>query len=137
MFNGLLAIIFLLLLLLIGGSIWLCFAYQKLSRNHNLLNDEIDRINRDLVGMSTAAIEVGKQLSYNSDVLQGILNELAESKEIAAPNENASEASANPYQEIIVMVQNGAEPSELVRHFGVSYDEADLLIRLHGVEKIK
>jgi hypothetical protein len=137
MFNGLLVIICLLLFFLTGGFIWLCFAYQKLTRNHNKLNNEIDRMNRDLVGISSAAVEVDKQLSYNGDVLQGILKELAESQEIAAPKENASEASVNPYQEIINMVQKGTEPSELVRHFGVSYDEADLLIRLHGVEKIK
>lgn len=107
------------------------FAYQKLRQNHIQLKNEIDRINRDLAGICSAAVNVDTLLSNNGDLLQGLL------KETDVPKQDVSETSSQPYQEIIEMVRKGTEPNELVRQFGVSFDEADLLIRLHGAEKIK
>lgn len=126
-------IIYLLLFLILGGSVCLYFAYQKLRQNHNQLKNEIDRINRDLAGICSAAVNVDTRLSNNGDLLQDLL------KESATPKQDGSEtpATAQPYHEIIEMVRKGTEPNELVRQFGVSFDEADLLIRLHGTEKIK
>ena len=120
-----------LLFLFIGGAVCLYFAYQKLRQNHIQLKNEIDRINRDLAGICSAAVNVDTLLSNNGDLLQGLL------KETDVPKQDVSETSSQPYQEIIEMVRKGTEPNELVRQFGVSFDEADLLIRLHGAEKIK
>jgi uncharacterized protein with PhoU and TrkA domain len=125
-------VLLIILLFLVSIALFgLYFAYNKLSRKHNKLKNEIDRINRDLAGICSAAVNVDTRLSDNGELLQGLLIEMASSKQKDA------EPAPQPYQEIIQVVQKGVEPTELVRQFGVSFDEADLLIRLHGVEKIK
>jgi hypothetical protein len=122
---------YLLLLIVIGGAIWQYFVYKQLRQNNIELKNKVDKISCDLAGICSAAVNVDTRLTTNGDLLRGLL------EESVAPKQEESETSVQPYQEIIEMVQKGAETSELVHQFGVSFDEADLLIRLHGAEKIK
>ncbi len=124
-------ITYLLLLFVVGGAISLYFVYKQLRQNHSELKNEIDRINNDLAGICSAAVNMDTRLTNNGDLLRGLL------EESVTPKKEEPEISAQPYQEIIKLVQKGAETTELVHQFGVSFDEADLLIRLHGAEKIK
>ncbi|MDT8406919.1 MAG: DUF2802 domain-containing protein [Methylococcales bacterium] len=84
----------------------------------------IDVQNRDLAGLSIASASVDENVAQ----LKARLEVLAEQVgEIEAVNE-----TAQPYHGVIQQVRSGATSEQLVKSFGISREEAALLIRLHG-----
>ena len=139
MANLLQATILLLLLAIIAVIVWLYLENRKIKFEQQNLKKDFEKVNRDLAGLCSAAVNVDTRLTKNNAVLLGMVKDL---EEILEPVTEISKTELNdspqtPYQDIIQVVKQGAEPVALVRQFGISFDEAALLIRLHGAEKMK
>jgi len=119
-----LVVISLLLLLITGIVVWLFIEHRKLRHQYQLLLDYVERSNRDIAGLCSAAVSVDHQVSVNNERLNQLVGKIA--------TDGQQESSTQAYQAIIQKVQAGAEIEQLVRECSISRDEAALLIRLHG-----
>ncbi len=138
MVNLLQATILLLLLAVIAVMVWLFLENRKIKQEHQNLKQDFEKVNRDLAGLCSAAVNVDTRLTKNSAVLLGMVKDLEEILEpVAEISKPETSEAQQPYQDIIQVAKQGVEPDALVRQFGVSFDEAALLIRLHGTEKMK
>ena len=139
MANLLQATILLLLLAVIAVIVWLFLENRKIKLEQQNLKKDFEKVNRDLAGLCSAAVNVDTRLTKNNAVLLGMVKDLEEILEPVTEisKTELSDSPQTPYQEIIQVVKQGAEPVTLVRQFGISFDEAALLIRLHGAEKMK
>lgn len=120
-------------ILMIALLLWVMADRRKIKKEFQALSNIVNRSNRDIAGMCTAAISVDERLGMMDArlkeyalALKGVQAKLADVKKI--------EATPNPYSEVIQKVQAGATMSELMQNFGLSGDEATLLIRLHGAK---
>jgi uncharacterized membrane-anchored protein YhcB (DUF1043 family) len=130
-------ILLLLLLAVIAVMVWLFLENRKFKLEQQNLKKDLEKVNRDLAGLCSAAVNVDTRLTKNSSVLLGMVKDLEEILEPVAETSKTETSEPQPYQDIIQVVKQGVEPEELVHQFGVSFDEAALLIRLHGIEKMK
>ncbi len=129
--------IILLLLVVLAVVVWLSLENRKIKQEQQNLKNNLEKINRDLAGLCSAAVNVDTRLTKNSAVLLGMVKDLEEILEPVAEISQAETSISQPYQDIIQVVKQGVKPEALVRQFGVSFDEAALLIRLHGTETMK
>ena len=124
--NIVLFIFFTIILVVIAGVfVWLILAYKKLRQDYINLNAYVERNNRDIAGLCSAAVSVDNRLSDNNAQLHGLVEKVADF-------EQHEQQPSQPYHSAIQRVRDGAEAEELIQQCGLSREEAVLLIRLHG-----
>jgi hypothetical protein len=115
-------------LFIVGGVFWLILVYKKLRQDYINLNDCVERNNRDIAGLCSAAVSVDSRLSDNNSQLNGILEKVSGFEQ----HEQYEDPPVLPYHNAIQKVRNGADAEELIKQCGLSREEAVLLIHLHG-----
>ena len=138
-------VIALLVLLLIILGLWLRLRSEQrqLAQDYQLLVEQIQRHNGDVVGLCSAAIAVDQRLSACEKISNQLLERMNQQPVVTAPVlENFSPAASQlpepledepqGYDQAIRRIRLGATVEELVKHNGLTRDEAKLLIRLHG-----
>jgi CII-binding regulator of phage lambda lysogenization HflD len=105
--------------------VWLVFENRKLKQRFNILSSYVERNNKDIAGLCSAAISVDSKLSDSSVKLNDIAEKVTDIKQ-------HDQQASQPYQNEIQRVRDGANAEELINQCGLSRDEAVLLIRLHG-----
>ena len=116
-------------LIVIIAMVWLVFEFKKLKHEYNTLYQHLQRNDKDIAGLCSAALSVDKQQSETLQQLDGILESIAGFEQ--------HEQASHPYHSAIQMVRNGADTEQLIEQCGLSQEEAALLIRLHGNSKNK
>ena len=116
-----LAMLFIVIFALIA---WLIIAYLKLKRQYRILADHVNNHNRDIAGLCSAAVTVDARMTGADELLNALVEKLSD--------DEIEEDAEQPYQNAIQRVRQGANAAELMQKFGLSRDEAVLLIRLHG-----
>jgi type II secretory pathway component PulF len=118
--------------LIIGALVWLARAYLRLKRDYQVLANTVQGNTQDIAGLCSAALTVDSRVMSNDKQLSDLLTQLAERQQNDQHQQN--DQSAHPYSGILHEVRSGASVNELMRNYGLSHDEAALLIRLHGSE---
>lgn len=113
-----------ILLIFLVIMIWLIVDRFKLKKELQQLTEYVNRNNRDIAGLCSAAIAVDTRLNSSDEQVKALSQKIIEARK----DENASQ----PYYNVIQKIRAGASVAELMQESGVSRDEAVLLIRLHG-----
>jgi len=100
-------------------------ANKKLRQDFINLSGCVERNNKDIAGLCSAAVFVDSRLSDNNSQLTGIIEKVADFEQHEQP-------SSQPYHNAIQRARNGADAEALIQQCGLSREEAVLLIRLHG-----
>lgn len=119
---GLAAILGVMLIFLL----WLTMDHLKLKRNYRALAEHLNNHNKDIVSLCTASVSVDSRLAEADAMIDELSEKIADFEQ--------REEEAKPYHAIIQKVRSGADVTELTQKFGISRDEAVLLIRLHGAK---
>ncbi len=127
-----------LVILVIGISLWLWLEHRKLKQEIRTLSAQVQRSSDDLVGLCSAAIAVDKRLEANEFRVDGLLENIVQMQEaeperilLDEPDE-PDDGHAQSYESAIEKIHLGAGVEDLVRACGLTRDEAVLLVRLHG-----
>ncbi|MBE0437501.1 MAG: DUF2802 domain-containing protein [Methylomicrobium sp.] len=104
--------------------VWLTVDHIKLKRNYRALAEHLNNHNLDIVGLCSASVGVDNRLAETAELLKELNKKINDFEQ--------REEEAKPYHAIIQKVRSGADAAELIQKFGISRDEAVLLIRLHG-----
>jgi len=123
--NSLLITFLIITLFLVAVIVWLVLELKKLKQDFVVLNDNVERNNKDIAGLCSAAISVDSKLTENNKQLNGIAKKVT-------GFEQAEQSTNQPYHTAIQKVRSGADVDELVSQCGLSREEAVLLKRLHG-----
>lgn len=118
--------------LIIGALVWLARVYLRLKRDYQVLANTVQGNTQDIAGLCSAALTVDSRVTSNDKQLSDLLTQLAERQQNDQHQQN--DQFAHPYSGILHEVRSGASVNELMRNYGLSHDEAALLIRLHGSE---
>lgn len=125
MINVLLISLVVITFILVAALVWVVLEQKKLKQDYAQLSNNIDRHNKDIAGLCSAAIFVDNRISENNEQLKAVIEQGVEvEQDEQQPNQS--------YGSAIQRVRNGESVEELVRHCGLSREEAELLIRLHG-----
>jgi len=124
------AIEYLVLLIVIIGLfslvlLWLLMEQHKIKQVNERLVNQIESINQDLAILCSTAVQVDDRLSHNAE-------QLSKLNEVLNNIQEVDKETSSPYQLIIQKVQSGLNEQALVKEYGLSRDEAALLIKLHG-----
>lgn len=122
--NSLLLIVLVVVVLVL---VWVVIEQRKLKEIFTRLSNNVERNNNDIAGLCSAAVSVDNRISENNEQLKDILVE-AETVDFEQYNQQNGE----PYFNAIRGAKDGANVEELVQQYGLSRDEAKLLVRLHG-----
>jgi hypothetical protein len=114
---------------------WLSRLVLKLKRECASLTAIVDGNKNDIYGLCSAALTVNENTATTHEQLHEVKQQLAHLVE--KMNELQNELQQNdfmnsPYNVDIRKIRDGASVNELMRQSDLSYDEAALLIRLHG-----
>jgi len=112
--------------------VWLIIEYKKLKQKVTILSSEIERNNKDIAGLCTAAVSVDNRLTDSHDQLTEIVNKVTDFEQY---EQQTIQAQPQSYDDAIQRIRNGASVEELTKQCGLSQDEAVLLIGLHGNAK--
>jgi uncharacterized protein YoxC len=104
---------------------WLFIEYRKLKQRFDALSRYVEQNNKDIAGLCSAAVSVDNSLLDSRDQLKNIVEKITDF-------EQHEQQTAQPYHNAIQRVRQGADINELTQEYGLSQDEAVLLIRLHG-----
>jgi len=110
--------------------VWLLLSQRRLWRDQRALRDFVQRNNQDIAGLCSAAVSVDDHLRSNAQQILELLDKIG--REQHAVHEQQGEQSAQPYRNAIQSARSGADIEELMHDYGLSHDEAVLLIRLHA-----
>lgn len=123
--NILIAVLFFLIVVIAIALVCLFKENKQLKADYNDLRGYVDRNNKDIAGLCSAAVTVDNRLSENNNQLKEMVDKVADF-------ELQEQQTSQPYHSAIQRVRNGANAEELIQQCGVSREEAVLLIRLHG-----
>jgi len=126
------------LLLMVGAII-----LHRLWRQHSKLKQEVEHLTlqlqgglKDVAGLCSAAVAVDRRLAANENGVSSLLNALnRQPPEATQPpvfEEAVQENASQGYEHAIQQIRDGANVDDLVKHCGLTRDEAMLLMRLHG-----
>lgn len=115
--------------------IWLSYLVRQLKRECANLTAIVNGNKNDIYGLCSAALTVNENTATTHEQLHDLKQQLAHVVE--KTNELQHELQQNdfgssPYNVDIRKIRDGASVEELMRQSDLSYDEAALLIRLHG-----
>jgi chromosome segregation ATPase len=99
--------------------------HKKLKQQYNLLKEQLERNNKDIAGLCSAAVSVDTQLSNSNEQLKSLVDKVIDFEE-------DKQQEHQPYYSAIQKVKQGASVDELIRQCGLTQEEAILLNRLHG-----
>ncbi len=105
--------------------VWLLLEHRRLQREHRALRDFVQRNNQDIAGLCSAAVSVDKHLRSNAQQILELLDKIGHEQH------TGHEQPDQPYRHAIQSARSGADIDELIQDYGLSHDEAVLLIRLH------
>ncbi len=123
--GNVLLIISFITIILLGALAWLILEHRKLKQNFILLSNNVQRNNNDIAGICLAAVSVDNRISQNGQQLEVVAEKLVDSEQ------NGQQLN-HPYSSAIGKIRHGANSEELIQQCGLSKEEAELLIRLHG-----
>ncbi len=114
--------------------VWLSRLYWKLKRDYTSLTALVDGNKNDIFGLCSAALTVNENTVSTHEQLHELKQQVAHILE--KMNEFQQNDLVNsPYNVDIRKIRDGASIDELMRQSDLSYDEAALLVRLHGGKK--
>ncbi len=114
-----------LVTIVFGILIWLIRENKKLKQRFNILSSYVERNNKDIAGLCSAAVFIDGKLSDSHEQLKDIVEKVTDF-------EQHEQQGGQPYHDAIQRIRNGATDEELITQCGLSRDEAVLLLRLHG-----
>lgn len=126
--QAILILISIVTLLIAVAVIWLYREQRKQQQEFQQLSQMLQRTNQDVAGLCSAAVIVDDQISVTSEQLKALLDKVS--------GADWPEDSEHCYQGVIQKVQSGADAEYLMQECGISRDEAQLLIRLHGNQPV-
>lgn len=116
--------------------VWLFREHQKLKRDYRLLAEQLHSHKEDLAGLCAAAVVVDQHLAANDLRLNGILDNVTASRTPTPVKPVVEEDEPHGYDAAIQKIRRGAGVDELVKDYGLTRDEAVLLMRLHGDKRV-
>ena len=123
--NILLISLIVITFILVVALVWVVLEQKKLKQDYVQLSHNIERNNKDIAGLCSAAVSVDNRISENNEQLKAVVEQAVEV-------EQDEQQLNQSYGSAIQRVRNGEGVEELVHHCGLSREEAELLIRLHG-----
>ncbi len=123
--NILLTSLIIIIIATVGGLVWLVQEQKNLRQDYKTLSDSIERNNRDIAGLCSAAVTVDTKLSDFDKQAKDLLEKIDNF-------EQYEQQTGQPYHSAIQRVRNGADAAELIQQCGLSKEEAMLLIRMQG-----
>jgi hypothetical protein len=99
------------------------------------LTDIVDGNKNDIYGLCSAALTVNENTATSHEELHDLKQQLASIVEKMSDLQNEIQQGDfvnSPYNVDIRKIRDGASVEELMKQSDLSYDEAALLIRLHG-----
>ncbi len=122
--------------LMLAIAMYLLREQRKLRQALQSLELRIQRSNEDVAGLCSAAVAVDRRLAASDSRLNSIADQVVNTQRqpqpIAAPIIDEPPIPAQGYENVIQSIRRGVGIEELVRDFGLTRDEAVLLMRLHG-----
>jgi uncharacterized membrane protein YccC len=103
---------------------WLARTHLKLKHDYQVLADVVHGHNNDIADLCAAALAADGHIAATDEQISDLCTKISDYQH--------NEPSTHPYSQVIQKVRNGASVSELMQNYGLSQDEAALLIRLHG-----
>lgn len=110
--------------------LWLWRHLQQLQLRLDDLERMVNRSNEDIAGLCSAAVTVDNRILGADKKLKSIVEKLAQYRHQG--DASTQHSSASSYQNVIQKIRQGADADELVRDYGLSREEAVLLIRLNA-----
>jgi len=129
---SIMAIAFIAMLLAV---LWLIRLVWQLKRECATLTAIVDGNKNDIYGLCSAALTVNENTATSHEQLHDLKQQLAHIVERMNELQNElqqSDFTNSPYNVDIRKIRGGASVNELMKQSDLSYDEAALLIRLHG-----
>ena len=99
----------------------------RFSQRENKWQGSVNHLQEDVQALCAGAANLGKHLS----VMEQRLRRLSERQDQVEMRDPVQQ----PYGHAIRLAQRGADVNELISNCGLSRGEAELLLRLHGVQK--
>lgn len=99
--------------------------YLKLKESHSNLSEDFLQQTHDLKGLYSAANNAAHRLIEAERTIADLAKKIDDI--------DHQEQDGHPYTAAIKLVKTGARVEDLVAKCSVSQDEAELLIRLHGL----
>jgi len=121
--------------------VWVVLENKKLKQSLSTLKNDVERNNKDIAGLCSAAVSVDSRLTNSSEQLKDIVEDVAESRDrlrrivdkvSGLEHHEQQDNSSQSYHSAIQRIHEGANAEELIKQCGLSRDEAVLLIRLHS-----
>ncbi len=106
--------------------------WRKIQKIQHQLHDieEIQHCqSKDVAGLCSAAVIMDNRVTSNDQQLQEMNARIDEQQE--HPLNTSQPSHSDEYQDAIEQIHQGADAQELVKNYGLSVEEADLLTRLH------
>lgn len=135
-----------IVVMLLGGGVFIGYSLIKKQRKLQLDLAELlrllDRSQTDVAGLCSAAVAVDKRLALLESELGNLIGVVSmRDSEVTKANEPMDEideagAAEQGYRLAIERIHDGADAEELVKHCGLTRDEAMLLLRLHGRNRV-
>lgn len=113
---------------------WLLRQHRQLRDDYRRLDAQMQRIGDDVAGLCSAAVTIDQRvntLASSHQQITGRVDALGR-QAIATPPEKTESDQLGGYQLAIQKIKLGANEEELVKSCGLTRDEAQLLLRLHG-----
>jgi hypothetical protein len=129
-FIGFSAVIFALIVALIA-IIWLSRLVLRLKRNYANLTTIVEGNKNDIYGLCSAALTVNENTAMTHEQLHNLKQQLSHLVDKISELER-SDFLNSAYNVDIRKIRDGASVEQLMKQSDLSYDEAALLIRLHG-----
>ncbi|MBS3965234.1 MAG: DUF2802 domain-containing protein [Methylomonas sp.] len=108
--------------------------FDQLKADYDTLTTRLQRHNDDVAGLCSAAVAVDRRLATAESRLARLADDMTAKPQptnIEAVGEDEA-AQAPSYDQAIQMIRRGGDADALVKHCGLTHDEAMLLVRLHG-----
>jgi cell shape-determining protein MreC len=122
------------LIAVVVAVFWLARERFQLKRDWQILSSIVDGSKNDIFGLCSAALVVDEKNALMNEQIHDLKQQLAHLLEKI--NElQQSDSMNSPYNVDIRKIRDGASVEELMQQSDLSYDEAALLIRLHGAKK--
>ncbi len=118
---------------LLVAVVWLSRLYLTLKQHYTALEAVTQSNKNDIFGLCSAALSVNENTGTIHEKLHEVRQQLSQiSEKMSAFSQYEPIDPSSPYHVDIRKVRDGASIEELMRQSEISYDEAALLIRLHG-----
>jgi hypothetical protein len=128
-----LIILAVLVVCLLIAVAWLGHLCLSLKKNYITLESITQSNKNDIFGLCSAALSVNENTGMIHEKLHEVKQQLSQiAEKMSALRQYEPIDPTSPYNVDIRKIRDGASIEELMRQSEISYDEAALLIRLHG-----